>query len=110
LAVLHSSRDSFAVKEWLAGDGDARSVKEPSLQIGVQCDAVGCLGRLADGRLVSDALAAEAFEEDCTRAAVVISAQEAPRACAALMIDRALSLRRAGEGFEISMARPPIEK
>ncbi len=45
------------------------------------------------------------------RAAVVISA---PRACAALLIDRpvwrargVLALRRVGESFEISAARPP---
>ena len=74
LAVLHSSRDSFAIKEWLAADGDARTVKDATLHDGVQCDAAGCIGRLADGRLVSFALSAEAFAEDCARAAVVVSA------------------------------------
>ena len=77
LAVLHSGRDSFAVKEWLAADADERMPKDPSLASGVTCDAIGCIGRLADGRLISVVFALEAFGEDCTRAAVVVSAREA---------------------------------
>jgi hypothetical protein len=37
----------------------------------VTCDAIGCIGRLADGRLASMALEVEAFAENCARAAVV---------------------------------------
>ncbi|MGC1590226.1 MAG: hypothetical protein WA770_08905 [Pseudolabrys sp.] len=48
------------------------------------CDAIGCIGRLADGRLASMALEVEAFAENCARAAVVVSAREAPTSsCAA---------------------------
>ena len=83
LAVLHSNRDSFAIKEWLAADGDARTVKDATLHDGVQCDAAGCIGRLTDGRLASQALSVEAFAEDCARAAVVVSPREAPGDCAA---------------------------
>jgi competence protein ComEC len=36
LSILRSSRDSFAVKEWLAADADARRPKDPSLNVGVQ--------------------------------------------------------------------------
>ena len=77
--MLHSGRDTFAIKEWLAADGDARDAEghQPRCK-GVRCDAVGCIGALADGRLVSMALSAEAFAEDCARAAVVVSAREAP--------------------------------
>jgi len=60
LTVLHSNRDSFAIKEWLAADGDARTVKDATLRDGVACDAVGCIGRLSDGRPVSEALSVEA--------------------------------------------------
>jgi len=67
LAVLHSKRDAFAVKEWLAADGDSRTVKDTSLRDGVTCDAAGCIGRLSDGRLVSQALSVEAFAKDCAR-------------------------------------------
>ena len=111
---LSSGRDSFAVKEWLAADEDVRSVKDAHLRDGVQCDAVGCIGRLADGRLVSFVQSVEAFAEDCARAAVVISPREAPGSCAATLIDRkawrangALTLRWTGERFALSAARPP---
>jgi competence protein ComEC len=114
LSVLHAGRDSFAVKEWLAADGDARGAKDAGLRDGVRCDAVGCTAKLADGRLVAFALSAEAFVEDCARAAVVVSAREAPGDCPALLIDRkawrangAMALRWIGERFEQSVARPP---
>ena len=114
LSVLHSGRDTFAVKEWLAADGDARGVKDAGLRAGVRCDAVGCTAKLADGRLVAFALSAEAFAEDCARAAVVVSTREAPVDCPALLIDRkiwrangAMALRWTGERFEQSAAHPP---
>jgi ComEC/Rec2-related protein len=113
LSVLHTGRDTFSIKEWLAADGDARTVKDASLRDGVRCDAVGCVGKLADGRLVSMALSAEAFEEDCARAAVVVAPRDAPGDCAAVLIDRkawrangAVTLRWTGDRFERSMARP----
>jgi competence protein ComEC len=88
-------------------------VKDAGLHDGVRCDAAGCIGKLADGRLVSFALSAEAFGEDCARAAVVISPREAPGDCAALLIGRkvwrpsgAMALRWTGERFEQSAARP----
>jgi competence protein ComEC len=112
--VLHSGRDTFATREWLAADGDERTVKDASLKAGVRCDEVGCIGGLKDGRLVSVALAPEAVSEDCARATVVISAREAPAGCAAILIDRnvwrnqgAIALRWAGDRFELSAARPP---
>ena len=108
LSVLHGGRDSFAIKEWLAADADARTPKDASLNRDVLCDAIGCIGKLADGRLVSMVLEIEAFAEDCARAAVVVSAREAPSsACAAILIDReiwrargAIALRWTGNRFE----------
>jgi competence protein ComEC len=111
---LHSGRDSFALKEWLAADADARDVKHATLSDGVRCDAIGCAASMKDGRFVSMALAAEAFAEDCSRAAVVISPHEAYRPCGAVLIDRkvwrargATTLRWTGEEFEVSSAQPP---
>lgn len=113
LSVLTSGRDTFAIKEWLAADGDARTVKDANLRDGVRCDAVGCIGKLADGRLVSFALSPEAFAEDCARATVVVSPREAPGDCAARLIDRkawrangAMALRWTGDHFEQRAARP----
>jgi len=113
LSVLHSGRDTFAIKEWLAADADARTPKDKSLSSGVRCDEDGCIGQLAGGKLVSMALSAGAFEEDCTRATVVISAREAPAKCAAILIDRtvwrtngAMALRWENDHFDQSAARP----
>jgi competence protein ComEC len=118
LSVLYAGRDTFAVKEWLAADADGRGVKDASLKHGVACDEIGCVGALADGRRIAMPLAAEAFAEDCARAAVVISPRqsplEGPRACAAVLIDRpvwrangAMTLRWTGDRFEQEAARPP---
>ena len=73
LAILHNGRDTFAVKEWLAADADARGPKDKSLANGVRCDAIGCIGTLNDGRLISMVLGIEAVAEDCARAAIVVS-------------------------------------
>ncbi|MGI8527709.1 MAG: ComEC/Rec2 family competence protein [Pseudolabrys sp.] len=117
LAVLSSGRDTFAIKEWLAADGDARTVKDQTLHDGVACDPTGCIGKFADGRLVSMVLGVEAFEEDCARAAVVVSARTAPGGCAALLVDRdvwrsngAIALHRLSEGFALTAARPASEE
>jgi competence protein ComEC len=103
LEVLHSNRDSFAIKEWLAADGDARTVNDATLRDGVACDAAGCIGRLSDGRPVSEALSVEAFAEDCARAAVVVSPREAQRDCAAILIDRRVLARQ--WRFELALDR-----
>jgi competence protein ComEC len=113
LSVHRSARDAVAIKEWLAADGDARLPNDTTLGEGFRCDVTGCIGRLADGKLVSHVLRPEAFEEDCQRAVAVVTSREAPAECKALVIDRkvsrssgAMALRWNGEGFEIAAARP----
>ena len=113
LSFHRSGGDSFAMREWLAADADGRDVNDPRLGEGIACDPSGCIGKLADGRLVSYALAPDALEEDCRRASVVVATRDAPPDCAALVIGRrlwrergALTLRRDGTGFIIEFARP----
>ena len=113
LAILFQRRYSFALKEWLMADGDPRDVKDASLKRGVVCDAIGCIGHLANGRLVSFVTAIEAFDEDCRRAAVVVSPRVAQRPCAAKLIDRpvwrargAIALRWDGDRYVETAARP----
>jgi competence protein ComEC len=114
LAIHRSGRDAFAVKEWLAADGDPRLPADKTLGQSFRCDPSGCIAKLADGRLISQIIAPDAFEEDCRRAAIVVTSRELTAACQALAIDRKLSrasgaiaLRRNGDGFEMSAARPP---
>src|SRR5215831_10585921 len=72
LAMVKSGSDTFALKEWLAADADARAPKDATLGHGIRCDEAGCIGRLRDGALVAIARGIGAFEEDCRRAAVVV--------------------------------------
>src|SRR6185437_3292064 len=113
LAFHHTGGDTFATREWLAADGDGRDVHDPSLGNGIACDPSGCIGKLADGRLVSHALAPDALEEDCERAAIVVTARDTAPDCAALVVGRtlwreqgALTFRRDGSGFVMESSRP----
>jgi competence protein ComEC len=113
LAILKTGSDVFAVRQWLAADGDERAPNDPALREGFVCDEVGCIARLQDGRLVSVVLGAEAFEEDCRRAAVVLSRREAPSFCRATVVDRtvwrrtgAIAVHRTDSGFDVMAARP----
>ena len=113
LAMIKTGNDTFAFREWLAADADARTPGDKTLADKIRCDEAGCTARLADGALVAIAKTIEAFEEDCRRAVLVLSAREAPPGCAALVVDRqvwrrtgAIALRRVGQGFEITAARP----
>jgi competence protein ComEC len=113
LRVMASRRDGFAVREWLAADGDARTDKDDSLAAGIRCDPAGCVARMADGRAVALALTAEGLIDDCETAAFVVTARNAPPSCAAQIVDRnaarsggAVAIRRSGEAFIVEAARP----
>jgi competence protein ComEC len=113
LAVIKTGSDSFAVREWLAADGDARLPGDVSLNDGTKCDALGCVIRLKDGSFIAQAHSPEAFADDCIRAAVVITPGDGPLSCAAMTSDRlsrqqsgALTLRQSGEGFVVTSTRP----
>jgi competence protein ComEC len=114
LAMIKSGSDTFAFREWLAADGDSRSPQEGTLAAGIKCDDAGCVGRLKEGGLVAFAKSPQAVEEDCRRAAIVISTRDIPSNCGALVVDRqalrssgATALRRLSDGqFEIIAARP----
>jgi competence protein ComEC len=113
LHLMRTGKDAFLVKEWLAGDGDDRSAANSSLSDGVSCDDAGCVVPMADGSLVAQALRVDALADDCARALLVITAKQAPRSCAAAVIDQArlrrqgtLALRRSGSEFAAESTRP----
>src|SRR4029079_12750856 len=64
LSVHRTGRDAFAVKEWLAADGDARLPDDKSLGQGFRCDPSGCIASHAGGTLVAQVTKPDAFEED----------------------------------------------
>jgi competence protein ComEC len=114
LAFHHSGGDTFAIREWLAADADGRDLHDRGLGQGITCDPSGCIGKLADGTLIADSEEANAFDEDCQRAALVIAHRTPPPDCAATVIRRerwreqgALTLRHTPSGFIIDSARLP---
>jgi competence protein ComEC len=114
LAAARSGSDTFALKEWLAADGDERAANDKSLAEGLRCDGAGCTLPLANGKLAAFATTIEAFEDDCLRAQLVVSPREAQIACAATLVDRkvwrqrgALAMQQTENGFTSQAARPP---
>ncbi|MGE0524259.1 MAG: ComEC/Rec2 family competence protein [Variibacter sp.] len=116
LRVVKLGIDTFAAREWLAADADARTPSDASLRDGVRCDAEACLVPLQGGGRVSAVLEPEAFAEDCRNAVLVVTRRQAPPDCAAMIVDRkvsqrfgALALYRRGDGFAVEAARPDGE-
>jgi competence protein ComEC len=112
LHLIRTNKDSFLLKEWLAADADPRDASSASLADGVSCDDLGCVTPLADGRLVALALRIDALADDCSRAALVVTARPAPPDCAAMVVDRqrlasqgALALTRRGDGFAVEAVK-----
>ncbi|MBR1270465.1 ComEC/Rec2 family competence protein [Bradyrhizobium sp. AUGA SZCCT0222] len=111
-AAKGAARDGFLVKEWLAADADARKPADASLTEGVSCDESGCVMQGAGGGFVALALRPEALADDCERAALVVTARQAPAACGASVISAerlrrqgAMVLRRSGSGFTIDAVK-----
>jgi competence protein ComEC len=111
LALAGARPSAFASRVWLAADA-APTGAAPS----ARCDQYGCIAALAGGGIVSLVLDARAFEEDCRRAALIVTPLAAPAACSehAAVVDRsalaatgALSLFRDGPSFTALAARDP---
>ena len=118
LQVIKVGNDAFAIREWLAADGDARGDARAvnaavKAREGYACDDDGCVARLAGGGVVAIGISPAASADDCARAALVLTMRVAPPVCGATVIDRmtpralgALALRRAGNGWDITAAEP----
>jgi len=114
LTVHRTARDAFAVKEWLAADGDPRLPDDKTLGQGFPLRRVGCIARLADGKLVLAGHNAGRLRGGLPpRGGRRQPAGSCGRVQGNSLIDRKLSrgngaiaLRRNGEGFAISGARP----
>ena len=104
LSIMGRRPSTFDAEQWLRADADGRSPKSAIHK--EVCDKLGCILRLTDGRVVALVLDAEAFPEDCQRAAILVTPLFAPTGCAApIVIDRdsqrstgAVTLRRTADG------------
>ena len=82
LAIVAKKLNAFAGEQWLSADADGRDPAE-ARDPDAPCDRFGCTAALAEGQtlaLVEDRLA---FEEDCARAAIIVSRLSAPQGCKA---------------------------
>jgi competence protein ComEC len=116
--VIKLGNDAFAIHEWLAADGDARSdprgvAAAVKTREGFACDDMGCVAKLMGGGLVAIGTSPAAAADDCARAVLVLSTRVAPVGCGATAIDRtasrqggALALRRVGNDWEVIATRP----
>lgn len=88
---------SFVTEQWLRADGDGRSADDPSLKRDARCDRSGCIVEGVAERTIAFVQDISAFEEDCRRAAIILTRLKAPPRCGAgLVLDReALALRGA---------------
>src|SRR6202035_5578204 len=95
LQVIKLGNDAFAIREWLAADGDARSdpravTAAVKAREGFACDDTGCVAKLGVGGLVAIGTSPAAFADDCARAVLVLTTRAVPPACGATLIDRSV--------------------
>ncbi|HEV2559424.1 MAG TPA: ComEC/Rec2 family competence protein [Microvirga sp.] len=93
LVILGKPSD-FVVEQWLRADGDGRGADDAALRQAATCDPAGCVAITTGGRAVAYVTDRSALEEDCRRAAVVITRLDAPGCGAPLVLDRPALLRR----------------
>jgi competence protein ComEC len=113
LHLMRTAKDAFLTKEWLAADADPRLPTDSSLLGGVSCDEAGCVVQMTDGGFVTLTLKPEALSDDCERAALVVTARQAPPSCRSPVIDAdrvrrqgAMALRRTRDGFAVDAVKP----
>jgi len=79
----------FVAEQWLRADGDGRSADDASLRDAARCDRLGCIVATGAARNVAFVQALPGLEEDCRRAAIVITRLDAPETCGApVVLDR----------------------
>ena len=101
--LLHFVRepaDKYIARDWLIRDGDARNIADAVGVPGMSCDGVGCV--LKAKVLVAVSFKPESLAEDCERAAILVSAADAPGCKGpAVVIDQAAAAE--GEGWRIGL-------
>jgi competence protein ComEC len=103
LGVVGRRPSSFTLEQWLRADGDPRLGEDHSLFERARCDPDGCVASLPGGGAVAHVTRADAFEEDCRRAAVLVTPLRAPAYCRPpVLLDRD---RLAGTGAVVLVPR-----
>ncbi len=117
LRIVGKRFNGFAAEQWLTADGDGRdpaSARDPY----APCDRLGCVADLPEGESLSIVTDRMAFDEDCERAEVIVSALSAPAGCKAKFVLDGRTLARMGavgltwsddHGFTMSGDRPALQ-
>ncbi len=88
LEIAGKRPGAFGAAQWLGADADGRTVAEAKSADQI-CDRLGCGIHLPGGKLLSIVNSPLAFEEDCTKANIIVSSFQAPETCdAELILDR----------------------
>ena len=116
LEVVGKRFNAFAAEQWLTADGDGGDPAQ-ARAFDAPCDRLGCVAALPEGESLSIVLDRLAFDEDCARAEVVVSALTAPSDCKAKFLLDEQALTRLGAvgltwgdtGFTLASDRSPLE-
>ncbi|MEZ0170596.1 ComEC/Rec2 family competence protein [Microvirga sp. TS319] len=100
--ALVGKPSGFVAEQWLRADGDGRNAEDVSLKEAARCDRLGCVVETSAHRSVAFVQEAAAFEEDCRRAAIVLTRLDAPDHCgAAVVIDRRVLAERGATAIRL---------
>ena len=78
LEIVGKRFNAFAAEQWLTADGDGRDPAS-ARDLDAPCDRLGCVAASAGGRIAFASSSIRlAFDEDCERAEVIVSALNAP--------------------------------
>jgi len=112
LRIMHTAKNAFLWREWLAADADPRAITDTSLAQGVACDAAGCVVEGKEGDLIALAGHPEALADDCKQAKIVVTAHLPPSGCAAQVFHRdtvkgqsGIALSRTAQGYSMAASR-----
>jgi competence protein ComEC len=117
LQVVGKRFNAYAAEQWLTADGDGRDPRE-ARDPDAPCDRLGCVAALPEGESLSVVMDRLAFDEDCARAEIVVSALTAPPGCKAKFVFDETALGRLGAvglkwsdegGFTLASDRTPGE-
>jgi competence protein ComEC len=89
LSAIEAPATTFALKRWLAADGDTRAPDEVRKRSAFYCDLAGCIAKVA-GKTVAVPRSPAALPEDCRRADMIILSFPRPAGCSgrAQVLDR----------------------
>jgi competence protein ComEC len=100
----------FVAEQWLRADGDGRNVDDAILKQAARCDRLGCVVDTGTQRVVAFVQEFSAFEEDCRRAAIVITRLDAPESCSAsVVLDRKFLSERGATAIRLGSEKADIQ-